>query len=97
MSRRCQLTGVGAQSGHIVSHSNIKTKRTFKPNLQKVTLASDALGRGVSLRVTAATLRSVDHNGGLDEFLLTTSDSKLTVEAATLKRKIKRAIKKKAA
>src|SRR5690349_24897044 len=65
MSRRCELSGVNRQIGHKVSHSNIKTKREFKPNLVDVTLASDALGQSYKLRITAAALRSVDHRGGL--------------------------------
>ena len=70
MSRRCELTGVNRQIGHKVSHSNIKTKREFKPNLVDVTLSSDALGQTYKLRITAAALRTVDHRGGLDAFLL---------------------------
>ena len=66
MSRRCELTAKGVQVGHKVSHSNIKTKREFQPNLVDVTLASDALGQSYKLRITAAALRTVDHRGGLD-------------------------------
>ena len=69
MSRRCELTGKSAQVGHKVSHSNIKTKRRFLPNLVNVTLMSDALGRSVRLRISANALKSVDHRGGLDAFL----------------------------
>src|SRR3546814_15661276 len=65
MSRICELTGKGRQVGHNVSHANNKTKRTFLPNLQNVTLLSDALGKGVKLRVSTHGLRSVEHNGGL--------------------------------
>ena len=70
MSRRCDLTGKGVMVGHKVSHSNIKTKRRFLPNLLNVTLISDALGRSVRLRVSANALKTVDHRGGLDAFLL---------------------------
>src|SRR3546814_437543 len=66
MSRICELTGKGRQVGHNVSHANNKTKRTFLPNLQNVTLLSDALGKGVKLRVSTHGLRSVEHNGGPD-------------------------------
>ena len=66
MSRRCELTAKGPQTGHKVSHSNIKTKRRFLPNLANVTFISDALGRNVRLRVSTNALKSVDHNGGLD-------------------------------
>ena len=94
MSRRCSLTGTGSQFGHKVSHSNHKTKTRFLPNLQVVSLRSDVLGTDVSLRITAATLRSIEHNGGLDSYLLTHSERKLTAEAAKLKRQIKRKVAK---
>jgi large subunit ribosomal protein L28 len=90
MARRCELTGVGAQSGHKVSHSNRKSNVKFLPNLQRVSLYSDTLRRDVHLRVTAATLRTVDKNGGLDSYLLTAFDNHLTEEARRLKRRIKR-------
>lgn len=90
MSRVCDLTGVGPLSGNKVSHSNHKTKTRFLPNLQSVTLQSDALATGVRLRITAATLRSVEHNGGLDGFLTSRSDTKLTAKAIRLKRQIKK-------
>ena len=70
MSRRCELTAKGPLVGHKVSHSNIKTKRRFLPNLVNVTFISDALGRNVRLRVSTNALKSVDHNGGLDGYLL---------------------------
>jgi large subunit ribosomal protein L28 len=88
MSRICELTGKGRQVGHNVSHANNKTKRTFLPNLQNVTLISDQLGRGVSLRVSMAGLRSVEHVGGLDNWLAKTSDEKLSLKARRLKREI---------
>ena len=78
MSRRCELTGKGAQVGHKVSHSNIKTKRRFLPNLLNVTLISDALGRSVKLRVSANALKTVDHRGGLDAFLMKAKDDELS-------------------
>ena len=88
MSRRCELTGKGVQSGHLVSHSNRKTKTRFMPNLCNVTLISDALGRSVRLRVAAASLRSVEHRGGLDAFLLKANDNELSDNARALKRDI---------
>jgi len=94
MSRRCSVTGTGAQFGHKVSHSNHKTNTRFLPNLQHVSLISDVLGTSISLRVTAATLRSIEHNGGLDAYLLKHSSRKLTVEAGKLKRQIARKIAK---
>ena len=92
MARRCELTGKETQFGHNVSHSNRRTNRRFSPNLQKVTLRSDALRRSVRLRVSTRALRSVQHNGGLDRFLLTTTDAKLAEPALRLKRKIKKAL-----
>ncbi|MFW0776957.1 MAG: 50S ribosomal protein L28 [Rickettsiales bacterium] len=97
MARRCSLTGTGSQSGNNVSHSNRKSKTRFLPNLQKVSLPSDILGSRVSLRITAATLRSIEHNGGLDSYLMKMSSRKLTDEAAKLKRQIERKAAKQAA
>ena len=79
MSRVCELTGKGRQVDN-VSHANNKTKRTFLPNLQNVTLISDALGQSVKLRVSTHGLRSVEHVGGLDNWLLKTGDDKLSLE-----------------
>jgi large subunit ribosomal protein L28 len=88
MSRRCELTGKTAQVGHKVSHSNIKTKRRFLPNLLNVTMISDALGRSVRLRVSANALKTVDHRGGLDAFLMKAKDDELSEKALELKRQI---------
>ena len=88
MSRICELTGKGRQVGNNVSHANNKTKRTFLPNLQNVTLISDSLDRSVRLRVSTHGLRSVEHNGGLDNWLLKTSDDKLSLRVRRLKRDI---------
>jgi large subunit ribosomal protein L28 len=88
MSRICELTGKGRQVGHNVSHANNKTKRTFLPNLQNVTLISEALGRGVKLRVSMNGLRSVEHVGGLDNWLLKSKDGMLSLKARRLKREI---------
>lgn len=92
MSRICELTGKGRQVGNNVSHANNKTKRTFLPNLQNVTLISDALAKGVRLRVSTHGLRSVEHVGGLDNWLLKTADIKLSVRARRLKREIAKKI-----
>lgn len=97
MSRRCELTGVNRQIGHKVSHSNIKTKREFKPNLVDVTLSSDTLGRAYKLRITAAALRSVDHRGGLDQFLLKASEAELSERAAKIRRDLKKKLAEAAA
>lgn len=88
MSRRCELTGKGVLSGHLVSHSNHKTKRKFLPNLCNVTLQSDSLGRSVRLRVSANALRTVEHRGGLDAFLVKASETELSSNARALKREI---------
>jgi large subunit ribosomal protein L28 len=88
MSRRCELTGKGPQVGHTVSHSNIKTKRRFLPNLFNVTMTSDALGRAVRLRVSANAIKSVDHRGGLDAYLLKAKDDELSPRALDLKRQV---------
>lgn len=85
MSRRCELTGKGVLVGHRVSHSNIKTKHRFLPNLQSVSFASEALGHSVSLRVSTQALRSVDHNGGLDAYLLKARAETLSAKARQLK------------
>ncbi len=88
MSRRCELTGKGVQSGNLVSHSNRKTRTRFLPNLVNVTLVSDALARAVRLRISAAALRSVEHRGGLDAFLAKAREEELSQNARELKREI---------
>ena len=91
MSRSCELTGKGVQSGNNVSHANNRTKRKFLPNLCDVTLISDALGQRYRLRVSAAALRSVEHRGGLDAFLLKARDGELSQRALELKRQVAKA------
>ena len=88
MSRICELTGKGRQTGHNVSHANNKTKRVFLPNLQNVTLMSDGLGRSFKFRVSTNRLRSVEHVGGLDNWLLKSSDTKLSPRAVKVKREL---------
>ena len=88
MSRRCELTGKGALVGHTVSHSNIKTKRRFLPNLVNVTMMSDALGRSVRLRISTNALKTVDRRGGLDAFLIKAKPDELSLKAKRLKREI---------
>lgn len=90
MARRCELTGKGVMSGHLVSHANNKRKRVFRPNLQTVTLASDTLGQSYALKVSMAALRTVDRQGGLDIFLLKARDGELSTRALRLKRQIAR-------
>ena len=88
MSRSCELTGKAVQSGNNVSHANNKTRRKFLPNLCNVTLISDALGKSYRLRVSAAALRSVEHRGGLDAFLMKANEKELSMRARLLTRQI---------
>jgi len=96
MARRCELTGKTVQTGNNVSHANNKTRRRFLPNLQVTTLLSDALGN-VRMRLSTRAIRTIEHNGGLDAFLLSQTDAKLTSEGLTLKRRLERAMAKKEA
>ena len=91
MSRRCELTGKGVQTGNNVSHAKNRTRRRFLPNLNQVTLASDALGESFRLRVSANALRSVEHRGGLDAFLAKAKDGELSANALKSKRDIAKA------
>jgi large subunit ribosomal protein L28 len=93
MAWRCDLTGKKSLMGHKVSHSNIKTRRRFMPNLQNVTLLSDTLQRRVRVRISTNALKTVDHRGGLDAFLLKAKDDDLAPKLRELKRQI---VKKKA-
>jgi large subunit ribosomal protein L28 len=97
MSRRCEITGVGPMVGHNVSHSNIKTKRRFMPNLTKVTVQSEALGQSFALRITNAALRTVDAKGGLDAVLLKARDENLSARALKIKRQVKAKLAEQAA
>jgi large subunit ribosomal protein L28 len=95
MTRRCELTGKLPMSGHLRSHAENKTKRTFRPNLVNVTLISDTLEKSVKLRIAASALKSVEHRGGLDAFLLKARDEELSEACLKLKREIQK--KRKAA
>jgi len=97
MARRCELTGKGVLSGHNVSHANNKTKRKFRPNVSEVSLISDKLDRTVRLKISKHALRSIDHNGGLDAFIVKQKDDTLSVRARRLKREIVRLAAKPAA
>ena len=88
MARRCELTGKAVLSGNNVSHANRRTKRRFLPNLCNVTLASDALKKRVRLTISAQALRSVEHRGGLDAYLLKAGNEELSLKARRLKRDI---------
>jgi large subunit ribosomal protein L28 len=91
MARRCAITGKGVLTGNNVSHANNKTRRRFLPNLQETTFFSDLLGAPVRLRVSTRGIRTVEHNGGIDAFLLGTPDRRLPEEARALKRRLERA------
>ncbi|HZT50398.1 MAG TPA: 50S ribosomal protein L28 [Stellaceae bacterium] len=95
MARRCSITGKGVQTGHNVSHANNKTKRRFLPNLQETSVLSDALGIGVRLRLTTRAIRTIEHNGGLDSFLMARAPTRLSPEARQLQRRIARALERK--
>ena len=97
MSRRCEMTGKGVLTGNNVSHANNKSRRRFLPNLQEQSLLSDVLGASIRVRLTTHAMRTIEHNGGLDSFLLTTPNRNLPEEAQSLKRRILRAQAKKAA
>ena len=84
----CQLTGKAYLNGNLVSHANNKTKRKFNLNLQVISFLSEKLKSKIKLRVAASTVRTVEKNGGLDEYLLKTSNSKLTPKAIKLKKRI---------
>lgn len=88
MARRCSVTGKGLQFGNNVSHANNKTRRRFLPNLQKKALLSDALGRMVTLRLSTNAIRTIEHNGGLDAFLLGSKDAVLAPDVRRLKKTI---------
>jgi large subunit ribosomal protein L28 len=98
MSRKCQIdASKGVLSGNHVSHSNRKTRRRFLPNLQVVTFISEILGKKISFRLTSSTVRTIEHNDGLDNYLLTTKAAKLTEEAKKIKKALKKAVAAKAA
>lgn len=97
MSRRCQITGKGVMSGNNVSHAENRTRRRFLPNIQETRLYSEALDRWVSLKVTTNGLRTVEHKGGLDAFLVNTAKTKLDAKLRPLKALVEKALADKAA
>ena len=92
MARRCDLTGKGVMRGNNVSHAHNKTRREFRPNVQRTSLLSDALGRMVRLKVSVSAIRTIEHNGGLDAYLMKTPNARLPQEIRRLKRRIARKI-----
>ncbi len=97
MSRRCIVTGKAVQVGNNVSHANNKTKRRFLPNLQVTSLISDALGKPIRLRLTSRGIKTVEHAGGLDAWLLKTPNARLDLDTRRLKRQVQKALEKRAA
>ena len=93
MTRRCELTGKLPMSGNLRSHAENKTKRTFRPNLVNVTLISDALDKKVKLRIAASALKTVEHRGGLDAFLMKADDEELSPACLKLKREVQKKLK----
>ncbi len=91
MARRCTVTGKGTQFGNNVSHANNKSRRRFQPNLQETSVLSDALGYSVRLRISTNAIRTIEHKGGLDAFLLDAKDADLSLEVRRLKRRIAKA------
>lgn len=91
MARRCELTGKGVLAGNNVSHAKNRSRRRFLPNVQEVSLLSDVLGRPVRLKISRQAQRSVDHNGGLDNFLMKAKDNNLSLRARRLKRQVRKA------
>ena len=94
MARRCDITGKGVMAGNNVSHAHNKTRRRFLPNVQQTSMMSDTLGEMVRMRVSTRAIRTIEKNGGLDAFLLGTSNRKLTPEALCIKRRIEKAAAK---
>lgn len=94
MSRRCMVTGTGVMVGHRVSHANNKSKRRFLPNLQAMSLLSDALGRRVHLRLTPRGVKTIERSGGLDAWLMKTASTRLDERAKRLRRQVERAMAK---
>ena len=92
MARVCSVTGKGTQFGNNVSHANNKSRRRFQPNLQETSVLSDALGQLVRLRLSTNAIRTIEHKGGLDAFLLDAKDAVLSLDARRLKRRIAKKI-----
>ena len=92
MSRRCELTGKGVMTGNNVSHAKNRTRRRFLPNLNNVSLVSEALGRSFKFKISASALRSVDRKGGLDSFLLKAKEDQLSTSALKVKKDLNKAL-----
>ena len=95
MSRICKITNKKPLSGHNVSHSQVKTKRRFLPNLQNISFLSDILGAKIKMCISSHGLKMVEANGGIDSYLLNTPNSKLTDDAKVIKNRILKCQQKK--
>lgn len=91
MSRRCAVTGKKVLVGHKVSHANNKTKRRFLPNLQNVSVLSEALGQSFRMRLSTSAIRTIEHKGGLDAYLMGTAETKLPAEVRRIRRRLAKA------
>jgi large subunit ribosomal protein L28 len=97
MARRCAVTGKGVQTGNHVSHANNKSRRRFLPNLQETSLFSEALGRNISMRVSTNGLRTIEHKGGLDSYLVEARAASLTADMRSLKKQVEKIVAERAA
>ncbi len=97
MTRCCEVTGKSVMTGNNVSHAHNKTRRRFLPNLQVTSLFSEALGKMVRLRISSQALRTIEHKGGLDVFLVAAKDVQLSDNMRRVKKRIKKALAKTAA
>jgi len=88
MARKCSVTGKGVMTGNNVSHANNKSRRRFLPNLQPMSLYSEALNKTVRMRITTAAARTIEHKGGLDAFLKSTAASDVPSELRSLKKQL---------
>ena len=92
MSRRCSITGKGVLAGNNVSHAHNRTRRRFLPNVQNTSMLSEALGQSVKLKLSTRAIRTIEKNGGLDSYLQSTPNKKLTQEGQLLKRRVQKAV-----
>ncbi len=91
MARRCAITGKGVQTGNNVSHAHNKTRRRYLPNLQKTRLFSETLGEGVRMRLSTSAIRTIEHRGGLDAYLMSTAPTKLPAELRKMRKRVSEA------
>jgi len=97
MAKICSVTGKKPRCGNKVSHANNKTRRRWQPNLQVCSFPSEILGKSVSLRLTANGIRTIEHNGGIDAWIMETKPSRLTDAARKLRKRMERALARKGA